>query len=256
MKCYSLLLLTLFAVSPAIAQEELSDADRTLIAAVRDAGGQALQLARNDTRITIAFHLSDKEITDDTIKILAGAGNVYSVNLRGTKVTDAGMAHLAGLSDLVRLHLEKTAVTDAGLAQLKGLQKLEYLNVYGTAVTDAAMKDVAALKSLKKLFVWQSKVTEAGQEPLKAALPELEIVPDFKRDREKAIVEAVRAAEDAGKEVEELAAMIPETEKAAAEAAKKATEAKKAFPTSKRIDRSSAARWRLLSTTKRNTRAL
>ncbi|MEO1980272.1 MAG: hypothetical protein ABGZ24_07130, partial [Fuerstiella sp.] len=205
MKPTCTLLLSLLLTGPALAQE-LSEADQNLIKAVRDGGGQAMQLAKNDTRITIAFHLSDKEITDDTIKILAGASNVYSVNLRGTKVTDAGMAHVAGLKDLVRLHLEKTAITDAGIAQLKGLGKLEYLNVYGTVVSDAALKDVAALKSLKKLFVWETKVSEAGEEPLKAALPELEIVPDFKRDREKAILEASRAAEDAAKEMEELAA--------------------------------------------------
>ena len=184
MKTCSLLLLSFVAMTPLLAQEAPSEADQKLIKAVRAVGGQAIQLAKNDARLELSFHLSDKEITDETIKILAGATNVHSVNLRGTKVTDAGMAHLAGLTGLVRLHLEKTAVTDAGLSQLKGLQKLEYLNVYETAVTDAAMKDVAELKSLKKLFVWQSKVTEAGQQPLKAALPKLEIVPDFKKERE------------------------------------------------------------------------
>jgi hypothetical protein len=158
MKPTCTLLLSLLLTAPSLAQE-LSEADQNLIKAVRDGGGQAMQLAKNDTRITIAFHLSDKDITDDTIKILAGATNVYSVNLRGTKVTDAGMAHLAGMKDLVRLHLEKTAVTDAGVTQLKGLEKLEYLNVYGTAVTDAALKDVATLKSLKKLFVWELFLT-------------------------------------------------------------------------------------------------
>ena len=57
--------------------DELSDTDKALIQAVRDAGGQAMQLAKNDTRLTIAFHLSDKEIVDDTLKILTGANNVY-----------------------------------------------------------------------------------------------------------------------------------------------------------------------------------
>ena len=105
MKLVSLLCLSLISVSSLFAQEEPSPADKALIEAVRAAGGQAMQLARNDARLEIAFHLSDKEITDDTIKLLAGAKNVYSVNLRGTKVTDAGMPHLAGLTDLVRLHL-------------------------------------------------------------------------------------------------------------------------------------------------------
>ncbi|MFN9822523.1 MAG: hypothetical protein ACK58J_00090, partial [Planctomyces sp.] len=39
------------------------------------------------------------------------------------------------------------------------------------------------------------KVQEAGEETLKAANAELQIVPDFRRDREREIAEAGRAAE-------------------------------------------------------------
>jgi hypothetical protein len=112
------LICSLILATGAVAQDELSEADKQLVAAVREAGGQAMQLAKNDTRLTVAFHLSDKEIGDQTLALLKDAPNLYSLNLRGTKVTDAGLQQIAGLKSLVRLHLEKTAVTDAGLDHL------------------------------------------------------------------------------------------------------------------------------------------
>ncbi len=108
MKISGTLLAMLVLSGVALAQEELTDADKQLIQAIQDAGGQALPLAKNDARLSVAFHLSDKEITDETLAVVKDAANVYSLNLRGTKITDAGLAQLTGLKGLAKLHLEKT----------------------------------------------------------------------------------------------------------------------------------------------------
>ena len=147
MKVIGTLLCTLICCNVAVAQQEGSEVDQKLIEAVQAAGGQAMPLAKNDARLQVAFHLADKEITDDVLTVVAGKTSVQSLNLRGTKITDAGLVHLAGMTGLQRLHLEKTAVTDAGLAHLAGLEALEYLNLYETSVTDAGLE---SLKSLKK----------------------------------------------------------------------------------------------------------
>ena len=139
MKISGTLLAMLVLSGVALAQEELTDADKQLITAIQAAGGQAMPLAKNDARLSVAFHLSDKEITDETLSVVKDAANIYSLNLRGTKITDAGLAQLTGLKGLAKLHLEKTAVTDAGLAHLSSLPLLEYLNVYETKVTDAGL---------------------------------------------------------------------------------------------------------------------
>ncbi|MFN5315624.1 MAG: hypothetical protein ACK5FF_14315, partial [Planctomyces sp.] len=147
-------LLCFLLLSATTAAQELTDADKALIQKVQEAGGQAMPLAKNDTRLTVAFHLADKDVTDDTLAMLKDAASIHSLNLRGTKITDAGLAHLAGLKGLTRLHLEKTAVTDAGLAHLAALPALEYLNLYETKVTDAGLPHLAGIKSLRRLFVW------------------------------------------------------------------------------------------------------
>ena len=75
------LLCFLFLSATAVAQE-ISDADKALIQKIQEAGGQAMPLAKNDARLTVAFHLSDKDVTDDTLALLKDAASIHSLNLR------------------------------------------------------------------------------------------------------------------------------------------------------------------------------
>lgn len=168
---------------PPIALEPLSDAEKQAMARIRELGGHVMELAQNDNRLTVAWHLADGSVTDEKLVPIAGSPHVYELNLRGTDVTDAALVHLKGLPNLARLHLENTKVTDAGLEHLKGLQSLEYLNIYGTQVTDAGLEHLKGLSNLKKLYIWQTKVTPKGAKALKAALPQVEIIPEFEDEK-------------------------------------------------------------------------
>lgn len=152
-----------------------TEAEQKATAAIKKLGGQVLELAQNDARLDVAFHLADSKIGDAELALVKDLPKTANLNLRGTEVTDAGLAAIKDLKGLVRLHLEKTKVTDAGLEQLKGLENLEYLNLYGTTVTDAGLKHLEGLKKLRKVYLWQTPVTDAGVAALKAAIPEIQI---------------------------------------------------------------------------------
>lgn len=152
-----------------------TEAEKQATAAIKKLGGQVLELAQNDARLDVAFHLADGKITDAEVALVKDLPKTANLNLRGTEVTDAGLAAIKDLKGLVRLHLEKTKVTDAGLEHLKGLENLEYLNLYGTGVTDAGLKHLEGLKKLRKIYLWQTPVTDAGVAALKAAIPEIQI---------------------------------------------------------------------------------
>ncbi len=206
-----------------------TQAEIDAIVAVKKAGGSVMQVAQNDHRLDVTFHLADGKIGDDqvaTVKPLASI--IHALNLGKTEVTDKGLEHLKDLKSLVSLNLKESKITDAGLAHLVGLENLEYLNIYGTAVTDAGVQSLAGLKNLKRLYVWQTKVTEEGQAKFKAAAPNVRVVPDFALDKKLAQLEAVRKAEaDAKAKVEEEAKKKAEEEakkKAEEEAKKKAEE--------------------------------
>jgi hypothetical protein len=164
----------LLAGAPAGAQDAN---DAAAVEAVRRTGGQVLEIAQNDPRLDVAFHLSNVELTPEVLKTLEGIkGRLAHLNLRGTNLNDELSQYLKPLTELTRLHLEKTAITDAALANLAGMKKLEYLNLYETKITDAGLGALGELPALKKLFVWQTQVTLDGVHKLKAKLPELEII--------------------------------------------------------------------------------
>lgn len=172
--CLSVVVGILFATAPADAQDS---PDAAAVEAVRQTGGQVLEIAQNDPRLDVAFHLSNVKLTPEILKTLEGIkGRLAHLNLRGTNLDDELSQYLKPLTELTRLHLEKTAITDAALPNLAGMKKLEYLNLYGTNITDAGLESIGGLSALKKLFVWQTKVTLDGVHKLQAKLPELEII--------------------------------------------------------------------------------
>ena len=197
---------------------EYSAADKAAVEKIRESGGAVLEVAQNDNRLNVAFHLSTEEIGNDQLALVKDLGFIVSLNMRGTAVDDKGVANLGGCSGLQRLHLEKTKVTDAAIKHLAPLSGLEYLNIYGTAVTDVAIDDIAALKGLKKVFIWETKITIDGVAKLKEKRPDLQIIPDL-------VVEKVKAAAEVKRKAEEEVMKAVEAKKKAEEEAKKKAEA-------------------------------
>lgn len=153
-----------------------TDAEKAAMAEIRKSGGQVMELAQNDARLDVAYHLADGKIEDAQLASLKNLPKLAQLNVRGKDITDAGLVHIKDSKGLIRLHLERTKVTDAGLEHLKGLENLEYLNLYGTAVTDAGLKHLEGLKKLKRLYLWETKVTDAGVAAIKAAVPGLQVI--------------------------------------------------------------------------------
>lgn len=97
------------------------------------------------------------------------------LNLWRDAIGDTGAAWLATLVNLEWLNVDNTQLTDAGLKSLSGMSKLKFLHLGSTAVSDAGMPQLLGLKSLDELKVTRTSVTEAGVEPLRKALPNVNI---------------------------------------------------------------------------------
>jgi len=174
------LCLVLGSVMGALAHSEdkapPTEAEKAAMAEVRKAGGQVMELAQNDARLDVAYHLADGKVEDGHLAPLKNLPKLAQLNVRGKDITDAGLVHIKDAKGLTRLHLERTKVTDAGLEHLKGLENLEYLNLYGTAVTDTGLKHLEGLKKLRRVYLWETKVTDAGVAALKTAVPEIQVI--------------------------------------------------------------------------------
>ena len=168
---FSLLMVPAFSGNVLRADQAHDDA----VKAIEESGGSVRQIADDDDRVAVDFHLLRDGVSDETIAPAAKLQNVYEVHLGGAPITDNALGRLETLTSIERLHLENTKITDAGLSSLKKLTNLKYLNLYGTTVTDAGLERLTTLKSLEKLYLWQTKVTDAGAAKLQKALPDLEI---------------------------------------------------------------------------------
>ncbi len=147
-----------------------------VVAKIEKAGGSVREIAQNDNRVEVDYHMAGATVNDTALVPLTGMKSVLQLNLAKTNITDAGLAHVKGLTELAELHLEGTKITDRGLTNLSGLKNLTYLNLYGTQVTDAGLVSLSGLKNLKSLYVWQTKVTPDGAAKLKTALPNVNVV--------------------------------------------------------------------------------
>ncbi|MFP6658407.1 MAG: malectin domain-containing carbohydrate-binding protein [Pirellulales bacterium] len=159
-----------------LAQETVDAAEEAAIAEIRKLGGTVRRIAANTDEKEVDFHLSGRDLTDESLAHIVSVKNVVALHLKNTQITDAGLAHLKGLKNLRRLHLEKTAIGDEGLANLAGLQELEYLNLYGTKVSDAGIAHLVDMKSLRRLYLWQTQVSDAGADQLATSLPDAKVI--------------------------------------------------------------------------------
>ncbi|MCH2131309.1 MAG: hypothetical protein MK179_19370 [Pirellulaceae bacterium] len=193
---------------------------------IEEIGGTVREIAMNDDRKEVAFHLSGKELTDEGLLQVRYIDKMIMLHLKGTQITDDGLKHLVDLPTLEKLHLEETKLTDNGLDHLRNIPKLKWLNIYGTEVSDAGIEQLKQLKNLEKLYIWQTKITIPGFQQLQASLPNTEIIPDLVKEKQRAEEEAKRKEEEKRKAEEEAKKKAEEEakKKAEEEAKKKAEE--------------------------------
>src|SRR6478672_6707576 len=87
-----------------------TEAEKAAIAEIKKLGGNVLEIAQNDPRLDVAFHLADTKINDTHLAIVKNLPKTAILNLRGTEITDAGLANLKDLKGLTKLYLEKTKI--------------------------------------------------------------------------------------------------------------------------------------------------
>jgi Leucine Rich repeat len=89
----------------------------------------------------VVVQMANDDVTDATLKYLAGMKSLRELDLAGAKISDAGLKHLEGLVTLEKLILSRTQITDAGLKPLLDqLPKLKQLDVRETGVTPAVLR--------------------------------------------------------------------------------------------------------------------
>ena len=115
---------------------------------------------------SVSAWLADRNVTDETLKEIAGLKDLVALYLDNTKVTDAGMPELAKLKRLISLHLSRTQITDASVKYFACHKSMQWLDLMDTKITDEGLKELADLNKLTYLNLVNTKVTDAGLQNL------------------------------------------------------------------------------------------
>ncbi|MCH7558876.1 MAG: SDR family oxidoreductase [Planctomycetes bacterium] len=140
----SLLLLPalLLVTTPVAAQKKKaarSAAELKAIAAIKKSGGSVMEIAQNDKRLEVAFHLADGKVTDKHLAPLSALKDIVHLNLRGTDVTDAGAVDAMATALLDRFGRVDVVVINSGVAgpsgQLWDLDLADWEQTFAVNVT-------------------------------------------------------------------------------------------------------------------------
>ncbi|KAA5545781.1 c-type cytochrome domain-containing protein [Adhaeribacter rhizoryzae] len=128
-----------------------------------------MPVAKDSPFLTVNL-VNATNFSDADMQLLANLREqILWLDMSETNITDKGLPLLAGFKNLTRLSLDNTAITDAGLQHLAALTNLHYLNLYGTKISDKGLKSLTACKKLKSLYLWQTGVTPQGVAALQQA---------------------------------------------------------------------------------------
>jgi Leucine-rich repeat (LRR) protein len=117
---------------------------------------------------------------NQALEILKKAAiNIIDLKLSQKEVKDSDLSIIASFSNLENLWLDNNALTDNGFKKLTVLNHLEYLNASETELTPAALQELTAIKTLRKVIAVNTKVNEADKQKFQLSAPDLKLIlPD------------------------------------------------------------------------------
>lgn len=91
---------------------------------------------------TVVLQMANSDVSDDTLKRLAGMKKLRELDINFTAVTDVGLEYLkANRATLQQLRLAKTKITDEGFqAFLEAMPALQQIDVTGTPVKGSTLR--------------------------------------------------------------------------------------------------------------------
>jgi len=90
----------------------------------------------------VVLQMANPDVTDDTLRLIDGAGKLRELDVSDSQITDAGLAIVEHLPELEILRLKNCHVTDAGFnTHLAPHPKLIRLELSGTEVTAEAVRE-------------------------------------------------------------------------------------------------------------------
>ena len=104
------------------------------------------------TSSLIVLNLSENEITDEDLSVVAQFKNLEVLALQGTRITGAGLARLKEMARLNVLNLVNCRIVDDDLKHLLPMSNLRIVQAAGCNLSDDAVKELTAKLTMLAVF--------------------------------------------------------------------------------------------------------
>ena len=146
-------------------------ANESVVKKLNGLGIAVLPVAQNNNYLSANF-ISAIDMRDSAINLLLLLKKqLVWLKLSNTQINDSALSVIAQCANLTRLQLDHTSITDKGLAYLKDLKQLQSLNLVGTKITASGIAQLKELKSLHSLYVYQTNINNTDWGTLKQIFP-------------------------------------------------------------------------------------
>jgi uncharacterized membrane protein len=151
--------------------EPIEQAPTNAITALQKMGISVVPVAANSHYLSVNF-ISLKIPSDSAVLLLKEISKqLVWLRLSNAQLNNHTIEIIANCPNITRLHLDNCHITDSLLQQLNKLTKLQYLNLKGTPVTITGLSYLKNMPSLNHLFLYQTSVQRNEWESVKKLFP-------------------------------------------------------------------------------------
>jgi hypothetical protein len=160
-------------------REEVPAVKTSVLSELTAAGWGISAISGNSNYIRVTSYNLEIPM-NQALEILKKVGNnIIDLKLSQKEVKDSDLSVIATFRNLESLWLDNNAISDDGFRKLTVLNHLEYLNASATELSPAALQELTAIKTLRKVIAVNTRVNEADKQKFQMSVPDLKLVlPD------------------------------------------------------------------------------
>jgi mono/diheme cytochrome c family protein/uncharacterized membrane protein len=160
-------------ILPDMPQKAIEAADEKIVKQLREKGVVIIPVTRNTNYLSANFVTVDS-ITEKEITLLGSLKKqLIWLNISDKNISDSSLKTIGQLTNLTRLQLDNTSITDKGLGFLQSLVNLQYLNLVGTKVTSQGLIQLKGLPALQAIYLYKTFINSSEWPQLKNNFPKV-----------------------------------------------------------------------------------
>ncbi|MEM6697933.1 MAG: c-type cytochrome domain-containing protein [Bacteroidota bacterium] len=167
---------------------EVAAANPKAITALQDIRAVVLPIGQESNLLSVNY-INVEEVSQKEMELLEPIQKqIVWLKLSESEVDDEHISIIADMPNLTKLYLDYTKISDEGLKRLTKLEQLKYLNLVGTGVSTEGLTALKQMSALENVFIYQTNTSSSEKVKLLATLERIEVdtggyvVPTLEKD--------------------------------------------------------------------------